>query len=116
MDTKQVEKQTPVKTTSPLQVSKKTLKKLIIFHEVLVRPIKQQSRTLNDNMFMGEIIKMPEERSASEYEHGESWKALLEKESRIKVGDKILYCGKYNIVLDGELLHMVGYIAGKILE
>jgi len=107
--------ETFVKENSP-KVSDTTLKKYLFYHDALVRPLKTVHKNHNDILFAGEILKLPEKKSASEYDHGEGWKALLEPERQFKIGDKVLYNYKTNIVLDHEMLHLVCSFSGKIIE
>jgi hypothetical protein len=96
------------------KVSKETLKKFVFEYEFIVRPIKTIQVHHIDGVFAGEIIKLPE-KDARDFSDGEGWKALLEQSSR-KVGDKIIYWYKNNIILDSELLHLVSSISGRILD
>lgn len=104
-----------IKRMNSRKVSENTLKSIIIFNEAIVRPFSTKDN-FQHGIYAGEIIKLPPAKSANEYDEGEGWKALIQKDSNFKIGDKVLYNFKCNIVLDDELLHMVGSFAGKILK
>ncbi len=104
---------------SNAKVSEETLNKIQLFGEHLVRPIIPNENYKHGAIHTGIIIKLPEKRNTNQYDDGESWKALIEKETTFKVGDKVLYCyggSGSNLVLDNELLHLVCYFLGKIKE
>jgi hypothetical protein len=94
-------------------VKESTLKNIEFYGDYLVRPAKSEVNSRFDNIFIGTIIKLPK-KSASDYFPGEAWKASLE--DPFKVGDKILYICKSNIILDFECLHLVTWFTGKILN
>lgn len=93
------------------KVSKKTLQSMVLFYECLVRPIKVKEH-MQGGIYLGEVLKLPQ----ANYDDGEQWKASLHKEEQYKVGDRILYNMKSNIILDHELLHLVGMPTGKLIE
>ena len=94
------------------KVSKKTLQSIVLFYECLVRPIKVKDNIMQGSIHVGEILKLPK----VEYDEAEQWKASLDKDEKYKVGDKVFYNMKSNIVLDNELLHLVGMPTGKLLQ
>jgi hypothetical protein len=96
------------------QVSEKTLKNLVFFHDVLVKPIKPTEKFGRLSIYVGEVLKLPS--STSQYDEGESWKSLIKKDKDFNVGDKVMYSYKSNIILDNVLLHLVSGFAGKILK
>ncbi|HTA81469.1 MAG TPA: hypothetical protein VK783_00915 [Bacteroidia bacterium] len=95
------------------RVSDKTLQGIELYYESIVRPIKAKEDGLRGHIYTGEVLKLPSP-AGREYDTGEEWKALLEKEKRFMVGDKVLYNMKSNLILDNELLHLVGTFTGKI--
>jgi len=103
-----------IKEFNSRKVSEKTLKSLMLTSEYLVRPHKSNDKSFNRSIYFGEIIKLPSALD-SNYIEGDEWKALLKKETDYNLGDKVLYSFKSNILLDNELLHVVGCFCGKIL-
>jgi hypothetical protein len=104
-----------IKESNP-RVSKETLEKYLFDFEFLVRPVKMLYSSSTESIHSGEIIKVPEKKDVREYAEGEQWKALIAKEPKYKVGDKILYWYHSIILLDFEILHLVSSISGRILE
>lgn len=96
------------------KVSKETLKKIILNNEAIVRPLKSENAIRHSRVYFGEILKLPA--INSDCVDGDEWKALVKKETDFDVGDKVIYNYKYDIILDNELLHIVGCFAGKLLE
>ncbi|MGP8215672.1 MAG: hypothetical protein ACLQQ4_08935 [Bacteroidia bacterium] len=86
----------------------------MLANEYLVRPYKANDTSFNRNIYFGEIIKLPAVLDIN-YAEGDEWKALLKKGIEYNIGDKVLYSFKSNILLDNELLHVVGCFTGKIL-
>jgi len=103
------------KVSSP-KVSVETLRKFVFNYEFLVRPITTICSAPTESIYSGEIIKVPEKKDARDFADGEGWKALVTKEPKYKVGNKIMYWYKSNIILDYELLHIVSSISGRIIE
>ncbi len=104
-----------IKESNP-RVSEETLRKFLFDHEFLVRPINTICSAPTESIYSGEIIKVPEKKDARDFADGEGWKALVTKVPKHKVGDKIMYWYKSNIILDYELLHLVSSISGRIIE
>ncbi len=103
-----------IKEFNSRRVSEETLKNLLLANEYLVRPYKANDTSFNRNIYFGEIIKLPAVLDIN-YAEGDEWKALLKKGIEYNIGDKVLYSFKSNILLDNELLHVVGCFTGKIL-
>lgn len=102
-----------IKLMESRKVKKETLQSIVLFYECLVRPIKLKEDAIRGSgIYLGEILKLPK----TEYDEGEEWKASLHKEEHYKEGDKVFYTMKSNIILDHELLHLVGMPTGKLLE
>jgi len=91
-------------------------KKYVFLNEALVRPIINNRNRHIDDVFTGIILKLPVNKLHHTAFSGDEWKTFLEKESDFKVGDKVLYNGKTNIVMNEETLHLVGWFIGKILK
>lgn len=106
----------PVLKGNRPKVSDKTLKKFVFFSDAVVRPLDTIFNSPDDFLYIGEILKLPEKKSTRDYDDSEAWKALIETESRCRVGDKIIYGFKANVVLDDELLHLVWNVTGRIIE
>lgn len=108
--------ETFIKVMQSRKVDSQTLKRIVLFYESIVRPIKVKDDLMGGGVYIGEILKLPSLESGREYDEGEEWKTLLHKEKQYKVGDKVFYNMKSNIILDYELLHLVGMFIGKLLE
>lgn len=104
------------KVSESIIVSEETLKKHIFFNESLVRPIKPKEKVIGENIITGIILKLPLNKHEDSFCAGDEWKNLISKENGLNVGDIVLYNSKYNITLDGEVLHLVCYFIGKILK
>lgn len=103
-----------IKVFNSRKVSDKTLKSIMLSSEYLVRPYKSNDTSFNRSIYFGEILKLPALLD-NNYADGEEWKGLVEKGIEYSIGDKVLYSFKSNILLDNELLHVVGCFCGKVL-
>jgi hypothetical protein len=110
------EKQEGVVTaqSKPKRVTQKTLNSVLFYNDAIIRPIKPTNNVRIVHGYIGEIIKLPHGSSSYQYSDGEEWKKALKNEMGFKIGDRVMYSFKLNIMLDGELLHLVGHIFGKI--
>ncbi len=104
-------KEVPLKT-----MRQKALNNLILFHNALVRPLKYPEGITIDNVYYGEIVKLPTEKTTSRLEDSEFWKRLVKdkEDTGFSLGDRVLYDSKINIVICGKNYHLVSYFLGKI--
>ena len=104
-----------IKSIPTWKVKEETLTRLVLYNETLIRPLNVKEIFGNNGVYFGEVIKLPRTQG-QEYDESEKWKALIEKEKEINVGDKVIYSYRSNIILDNELLHLASFFVGKIVS
>ncbi len=112
------EQTVPTKEVQTKIVRQKTVNRLVLFHNALVKPLKFPDGIAIENISYGEIVKLPSDKATSRWEDSESWKRLIndKEDNGFKVGDRVLYDSKTNVVIYGKNYHLVSYFLGKITD
>ncbi len=110
------EQSLPNKVGQTKIVRQSTMSSLVLFHNALVKPLKFPENISIDNLCYGEVVKLPADSATNRFQDGEEWKRLIKDkaDSGFKVGDRVLYDSKTNVVICGKNFHLVSYFLGKI--